>query len=54
MLDLVNEIGHAIDNVESSVGTDGLPAAIRHLETKSEECIQAFNGRETVILGFGE
>jgi hypothetical protein len=54
MLDLVDEIGHAIDNVESSVGTDGLPAAIRHLETKSEDCIQAFDSRETVILGFGE
>ncbi len=53
MLDLVDEIDHAIDNVESSVGTDGLPAAIRHLETKSEECIQAFDRRETVILGLG-
>ncbi len=54
MLDLVDEIDHAIDNVESSVGSDGLPAAIRNLETKSEDCIQAFNGRETVILGLGE
>jgi hypothetical protein len=53
MLDLVDEVDHAIDNVESSVGTDGLPASIRHLETKSEECIQAFNNRETVILGIG-
>lgn len=54
MLDRVDEIDHAIDNVESSVGSDGLPAAIRNLETKSEDCIQAFNGRETVILGLGE
>ncbi len=54
MLDLVDEINHAIDNVESSVGSDGLPAAIRNLETQSEECIQAFNSRETVILGLGE
>jgi hypothetical protein len=53
MLDLVDGINHAIDNVEASVGTDGLPAAIRHLETKSEECIQAFDRRETVILGIG-
>ena len=51
MLDLVDEIDRAIDNVESSVGTEGLPAAIRHLETKSEECIQAFDDRENVILG---
>lgn len=53
MLDFVDEISHAIDNVESSVGSDGLPAAIRHLESKSEECIQAFNDRESVILGLG-
>ncbi len=51
MVDLVDEINHAIDNVESSVGTDGLPAAIRHLETKAEEAVQAFNDRENVILG---
>lgn len=51
MLDLVDVIDHAIDNVESSVGTDGLPAAIRHLETKAGECVQAFDDRENVILG---
>jgi hypothetical protein len=51
MLDFVDEIDHAIDNVEASVGTDGLPAAIRHLETKAEESIQAFDRREVVILG---
>ena len=51
MLDLVDVVDHAIDNVESSVGTDGLPAAIRHLETKARECVQAFDDRENVILG---
>jgi len=51
MLDLVDVVDHAIDNVESSVGTDGLPAAIRHLETKAGECVQAFDDRENVILG---
>ena len=51
MLDLVDEVDRAIDNVESSVGTDGLPAAIRHLETKAGDCIQAFNDSENVILG---
>jgi hypothetical protein len=54
MLDLVDEVNHAIDNVESSVGTDGLPAALRHLETKAEETVQAFNDRENVILGLVE
>lgn len=51
MLDLVDEIDHAIDNVQSSVGTDGLPASIRHLETKAEECIQVFDKRDAVALG---
>jgi len=51
MLDLVDEVNRALDNVESSVGTDGLPAAIRHLETKAADCVQAFNDRENVILG---
>lgn len=51
MLELVDEVSRAIDNVESSVGTDGLPAAIRHLESQSSDCIKAFNNRENVILG---
>jgi len=51
MLDLVDVVDHAIDNVESSVGTDGLPAAIRNLETKAGECVQSFDDRENVILG---
>jgi hypothetical protein len=51
MLDLVDEIDHAIDNVQSSVGMDGLPASIRHLETKAEECIQMFDKRDAVALG---
>lgn len=51
MLDLVGEVSHALDNVESSVGTDGLPAAIRHLETEAADCVQAFNDRENVIMG---
>lgn len=51
MLDLVDEIDHAIDNVQSSVGTDGLPASIRHLETKAADCIQVFDKRDAVVLG---
>lgn len=51
MLDLVDEVSHAVDNVESSVGSDGLPAAIRHLESKAQDCIEAYDRREAVILG---
>lgn len=51
MLELADEVGRAIDNVEASVGTDGLPAAIRHLETTAKLCLETFNRREEVILG---
>lgn len=51
MLELADEVSRAIDNVEASVGTDGLPAAIRHLETTARLCLETFERREEVILG---
>lgn len=50
-LDSVDEVGRAIDNIQASVGTDGLPAAIRHLESLTRQCIEAFNRREELIAG---
>jgi hypothetical protein len=50
MLSLVDEIGRAIDNVEASFGTDGLPAAIRHLVRLSQESVEAYNKRSETIL----
>ncbi|MBL7164465.1 MAG: hypothetical protein ISS57_17910 [Anaerolineales bacterium] len=49
MLDLVDGVNHAIDNVEASVGTDGLPAAIRNLVSTVQECLIAFNRRDEVM-----
>lgn len=51
LLDMETEIGRAIDNVEGSLGTDGLPAAIRHLTSKAQECLDAFNKRTEVMIG---
>jgi len=51
LLALEEEVGRAIDNVDSSMGTDGLPAAIRHLTQLSQGCIDAFEKRKEVILG---
>lgn len=51
MLDLVDQVSGAIDNVEASVGSDGLPAAIRNLESKTQECIAVFDRREMVVMG---
>jgi hypothetical protein len=50
LLDSVDAVSHAIDNVELSVGDDGLPAAIRNLTTVSQQCIDAFNHREEAIM----
>ena len=51
MLDLVDEVSRAIDNVEASIGSDGLPASIRHLNSVSQQCIDVYDRREEVILG---
>lgn len=51
LLSLVDEISRAVDNVESSLGTDGLPAAIRHLTRLAQESIEAYNKRSEAILG---
>jgi len=50
MLELGDEVGRAIDNVESSVGSDGLPAAIRHLTSLARQCGTMFDRREEVVM----
>jgi len=50
MLDLAAQVSSAIDNVEASFGTDGLPAAIRHLVTLSQDSVDAFDSRAQVIV----
>ena len=51
MLALADEVGKAVDNVEASIGGDGLPAAIRNLVTVTQQCITVFDQREEVLLG---
>lgn len=51
LVNLVDEIAAAIDNVEASIGTDGLPAAMRHLKNLSQKCIDTFNRRQESITG---
>ena len=50
MLDLVEVVSHAIEVVESSVGSDGLPASIRNLITSGQDCLDAFNRRDEVLV----
>lgn len=48
------EVGLAIDNVESSMGTDGLPAALRHLTKLAQDCLDAFEKRKEVVIQMTE
>ena len=51
LLELSDEVRSAIDNVETSIGTEGLDAAIRHLTSVSQQCVDAFNKRSEVMKG---
>jgi hypothetical protein len=54
LLDQVDAVASAINNVEASVGTDGLPAAMRHLKKVSQSCIDAYDLRAEVVFGVVE
>lgn len=51
LLDSVDEISRAIDNVEMSVGTDGLLASLRNLSAVAQEAVNKYNRRQEVIIG---
>jgi hypothetical protein len=53
LLEGVQNLADAIDNVSASVGTDGLPASIRHLVTLSQDAVDTYNRRDEVILATG-
>lgn len=50
LLDKTEEVNRAIDNIQASVGTDGLPAAIRNLQTISKDCIKTYDRRQEVVV----
>ena len=49
LLDMEEEISRAVDNVESSFGTEGLAAAIRHLVGLTRDVVSAFEKRGEVL-----
>jgi hypothetical protein len=51
MLALADEVGRALDNVEASIGSDGLPAALRNVIKVAQQCIDIYNRREEAFLG---
>jgi hypothetical protein len=50
LLEDVNSISSAIDNIEASIGSEGLPAAMRHLVTLSQDVVDAYDRRDEVLL----
>ena len=54
LLDLSETVSSAIDNVETSIGSDGLDASIRHLISVSQQCVDAFNKRSEVMKGIAD
>lgn len=54
LLAMSDEVTRAIDNMETSIGTDGLPAAIKHLTNISQQCVDAFNKRSEVMKGIAQ
>jgi len=51
LLELVDVVQSAADNVETSIGTEGLDAAIRNLTSVSQQCVDAYNKRSEVMKG---
>jgi hypothetical protein len=49
LLDKVDEVDRAIGHVQASVGTDGLPAALRNLENVTGLALEALNRREEIV-----
>jgi hypothetical protein len=50
MLDLSDEVGQAIDNVQASIGGEGLPAALRNLQSVAQQCIDVYDRRAEVVF----
>ncbi len=50
LLDKTDEVNRAIDNVQASVGTDGLPAAIRNLQSVTKDCIKVYDRRQEMVV----
>jgi hypothetical protein len=53
LLAMAEDLNAAVDNVEGSLGTDGIDAAIRHLVRLSQEAIDAYDNRHNVIIDGG-
>lgn len=49
LMTLLDSVTAAIDNLEASIETDGLPAAIRNVIQKAQDSLDAFNKRSEIM-----
>ena len=49
LLQNIEAVKAAVDNVEASLSSDGLPAAARHLTSLAQECNETFEKRNDVL-----
>jgi len=49
LVQLADDVSTAVDNLEASLDSDGLPAAIRNLVQKAQDCLDAFNKRSEIM-----
>jgi hypothetical protein len=54
LLESTDALKRSVDNVESSIGTDGLPAAIRNLISVAEDSNTALELRDNILRGSAE
>ncbi len=50
LLEGVKKLSDAVDNLNASIESDGLPAAVRNLVSVSQEAVDAYNRRDEVIM----
>ncbi len=50
LLEMTDGLSNAVDHVQASIGTDGLKSSIRNLQTVSQDCIDAYNKRDEIVL----
>ncbi|GAB4469043.1 MAG: hypothetical protein Kow0088_00690 [Anaerolineales bacterium] len=50
LLTLADEVSRAIDNVEASLGSEGISAAIRHLRTIAQQCVDLYERRAEILF----
>lgn len=53
--DLGDQVSHALDNVEASIGDEAaLPAAIRNITALGRQAVETFNRRTEAVTGSGK